>query len=351
MYQPETNSKNFSALLYDIDNGSIKIPQFQRDFVWSKEKSAKLIDSIVKGYPVGTFIIWKTKESLRSIRNIGGISLPDTPIGDFAEYILDGQQRVTSIYAALKGLIIKREKDGKEKEEDFSQMYIDLEANEEEDIIIIDIENKDKNSVLKLKDLLYGDLEELVNLYKKYIGKIGEYKRRIESYNFTIISTREIPIDVATEIFTRLNTGGKPLTNFEIMVAKTFDVEKDFDLSEKYENLINKLSKFNYQTIADATILQTVSVILTKECKKNVILKLKKEDFIEVWDEAIDSVDRAIDYFKTVLRIKVSQLLPYNALIVPFSYFFYKHKEKPSIEIQKYLQDFFLACFTFRKIF
>lgn len=341
MYQPETNSKNFSALLNDIDKGTIKIPQFQRDFVWSKEKSAKLIDSIIKGYPVGTFIIWKTKESLRSVRNIGGISLPDTPSGDFAEYVLDGQQRVTSIYASLKGLIIRREKDGKEKEEDFSEMYIDLNAGDEDDIILIDIENKDKSSILKLRDLLYGDLEELVNSYRGFIGKISEYKKRIESYNFTIVSTREIPIDVATEIFTRLNTGGKPLTNFEIMVAKTFDVERNFDLSEKYDVLIKKLSKVNYQTIADATILQTVATILTKECKKNVILKLEKENFINTWDEAINAVERAVDYFRIVLRIKVSQLLPYNALIVPFAYFFHKHKEKPSLEIQKYLQDFF----------
>jgi uncharacterized protein with ParB-like and HNH nuclease domain len=63
----------------DIDKGTIKIPQFQRDFVWNKEKSAKLLDSIVKGYPIGTFILWKTKEELRSLRNIGGLELPRTP--------------------------------------------------------------------------------------------------------------------------------------------------------------------------------------------------------------------------------------------------------------------------------
>lgn len=61
MQQPENQSKKYTNLFNDIDNGRIKLPQFQRDFVWGKEKTAKLIDSIIKGYPIGTFIFWKTK--------------------------------------------------------------------------------------------------------------------------------------------------------------------------------------------------------------------------------------------------------------------------------------------------
>jgi hypothetical protein len=63
----------------------------------------------VKGYPVGTFILWKTKEALRSIRDLGGHKLPEPPAGDFIEYVLDGQQRITSIYATIRGLAIERD--------------------------------------------------------------------------------------------------------------------------------------------------------------------------------------------------------------------------------------------------
>ncbi len=83
MHQPEPQSISFSALMNDIEKGVIKIPQFQREFVWGKEKSAKLLDSILKGFPIGTFILWKTKESLRYVRNIGSAKLPETPDGDF----------------------------------------------------------------------------------------------------------------------------------------------------------------------------------------------------------------------------------------------------------------------------
>jgi len=91
MLQPENQSKKYHHLFTDIDIGRIKIPKFQRDFVWSKGQTAKLIDSIIKGFPIGTFIFWKTFEELRYVKNIGNISLPDPPKGDAVFYVLYGQ--------------------------------------------------------------------------------------------------------------------------------------------------------------------------------------------------------------------------------------------------------------------
>ncbi|AEF93201.1 Protein of unknown function DUF2081 [Desulfotomaculum nigrificans CO-1-SRB] len=337
MYQPEPHSFKFTVLLNDIEQGLIKIPQFQRDFVWSKEQSAKLMDSILKGYPIGTFILWKTKERLRSIRNIGGVNLPDTPEGDFIQYVLDGQQRMTSLYASLKGVTIKRET----KDEDFSKIYVDLLASEDEDIVITDISEKEPGSYIKLTDLLNGGLSLAKKFDEKYHDKLDDYYKRIATYDFPAILIKNSSIDIATEIFTRINIGGKKLSVFEIMVAKTFDAERDFDLSEKYDELIDSLSNVDYETISDATVLQTVSVCLVKECSKKQILKLDKQQFIDIWDDVVDAIERAVDYFRGFFRIPVSNLLPYNALIVPFAYYFYHHKNKPTGKQQEYLQDYF----------
>ena len=81
--------------------------------------------------------------------------------------------------------------------------------------------------------------------------------------------------------------------------------------------------------------------MLEKECTRKTILKLNKKKFIEIWDDAIEAIESTAEYFKGFYRIPVSQLLPYNALIIPFSYFFYNHKDKPTGQKQKYLQDFF----------
>jgi hypothetical protein len=341
MYLPEPMSRNFRGLLNDIEKGQIKIPQFQREFVWDLRKSANLMDSIIKGYPIGTLIFWKTKERLRAIRDIGNFRLPIPEEGDFIEYVLDGQQRLTSLFASLKGVKIERDYG---KIDDYAEMYINLEAKEDDEIVITDKEGIDERSLIRITDLLYGGIILLSHYPHGFLLKLEDYKTRIESYNYSIILIKEAPIDVATEIFTRINVGGKPLSVFEIMVAKTFDAERNFDLAEKHKKLIEDLTPMNYETMSDATILQTVSIILENECTKKKILKLNKHKFIDIWNDVVDSIERAIEYFKGSYRIPVSQLLPYNALIVPFAYFFYHNKDKPTGDKQKYLQDYFWRC-------
>lgn len=341
MNLPEPQPKNFPTLISDIEKGQIKIPQFQREFVWEFKKCASLIDSIVKGYPIGTLIFWRTKDRLRSIRNIGGCSLPEPPEGDFVDYVLDGQQRLTALFASLKGLEVERDN---YKIDDFGGMYIDLKAKEDEQIVITDISDKDQESVIRITDLLSGKISFLAKFSAPYQEKIDEYRTRLLSYNYSTIQVREAPIDIATEIFTRINVGGKPLTLFEIMVAKTFEPKRNFDLSEKFDELIEDLKPLNYETISDATILQTISLLLDDECKRQTILKLDKQEFINIWSDAITAIESAVEYFIGFYRIPVSQLLPYNALIVPFAYFFYHHPDKPTGEQQKYLQDFFWRC-------
>ncbi len=337
MNQPEPQSISFSTLLSDIEQGLIKIPQFQRDFVWTKEKSALLLDSMLKGFPIGTFILWKTKESLRTVRNLGDTSLPDTPEGEFIQHVLDGQQRLTSLYAITKGLKVKRE----ERMDDFAEVYVNLRAESEESIVTTDISSFDKKSFVRVVDLLNADFRFLASYPKELHDKLSEYKRRLETYAFSIVLVREAPLDVATEIFTRINVTGRPLSVFEIMVAKTFDAKRDFDLAAKYDNLVERLQDVGYDTIPAATVLQTVSAILVKECSKKEILKLSKSKFINVWPRATQAIYSAVDYFRSYYRIPVSKLMPYGSLLVPFGYFFFKHPDKPTRDQQKYLRDFF----------
>lgn len=337
MNLPEPQSVTFSSLFSEIENGAIKIPQFQREFVWSKAKSAKLLDSIVKGYPIGTFILWKTNERLRSIRNLGGVSLPETPKGDAVKYVLDGQQRLTSLFVTLKGLTIHRET----HEEDYSQFWVDLTASEHEEIVLMETAGRNEKQVIQLKDLLSGDFAYLASFQKELQDRIRTYKNRIESYQFSAILMKDAAIDVATEVFTRLNVGGEPLSVFEIMVAKTYDPDKKFDLAEKFSALLTDLQAVDYDTLSSATVLQTVSVLIRKDCRKREILNLPKQDVIKTWPKAVEAIRASVDYFRNYYRIPVSKLLPYPGLVIPFAYFFYRHPDKPTGDRQKYLQDFF----------
>lgn len=337
MNLPEPQSVTFPSLFDQIRNGTIKIPQFQRDFVWTKAQSARLLDSIIKGYPIGTFIFWGTQERLRSIRNLGGIELPDTPAGNAVRYVLDGQQRMTSLFVTLNGLSVHRE----DHEDDYSQMWLDLAATEEDDLVLLDIKDREESSIIRLHDLLHGEFDYLASFPKAAQQRIKLYKNRIESYQFSAVQITDAPIDVATEIFTRLNVGGKPLTPFEIMVAKTYDPAAGFDLSEKFGALIEELAEIEYETIAESNLLQAIAIFLGKDAKRKSILRLKREDVIATWPLVVDGVKRAIDYFRSAYGIPASRLLPYPALVIPFAYFLHHHKKNPSGNRAKYLEDFF----------
>ena len=330
--------QNTPACLWTSNGVKLKSPSFSATLCGGIQKSAALIDSIVKGFPVGTFIFWSTKERLRHIRDIGSESLPPPKDGETASYVLDGQQRITSLYATLKGLPIERESGATE---DFSKIFIDLDAAEDDQIVITDVTGKEEKTFIRLTDLLYGGLPSLAAFDARYHGKLEEYKRRIEGYDFPVIEVRNVAIDVATEIFTRINVGGVPLSLFEIMVAKTYDETRNFDLSEKFDELLERLETVDYETISDAIVLQLISLILKKECKKQVILKISRDEFIDTWPKAISAMEHAVEYFRSRFGIPVSALLPYNALLVPFSYFFYHHPDNPTASQRKSLEDFF----------
>jgi len=338
---PTPTHARYANLLNDIERGEIKIPQFQRDFVWSIQKSAALIDSVIKGYPIGTFIFWATKDRLRSVKDLGNIRLPEAKEGEIVRFVLDGQQRLTSLFASLKGLNVERPSG---REDDFSKVYVDLKAEPSEQIVITDLTNKDEAACIRLTDLLHGGLETLTAYPRDHHRKLDEYKQRIQSYDFSIVEVRDVPIDVATEIFTRINVGGTPLTVFEIMVAKTYDDRLGFDLSEKFDELIATLDRVDFETISNAPILQLIALILRRDCKKQTILKLSKDEFIDLWPKAVDAVERAVEYLRNAYRIPVSELLPYGTLLAPFGYYFYKHPDKPDATQKALLEDFFWRC-------
>jgi len=85
-----------------ITGGDIRIPAFQRGYVWEPEQVAFLLDSIYKGFPIGTVVLWQTDERLSVEKNLGSFVLPE-PKKDYpVNYVLDGQQRLTSLSRFFK---------------------------------------------------------------------------------------------------------------------------------------------------------------------------------------------------------------------------------------------------------
>lgn len=336
-----TGTQKLHHLQTDLEKGRIKLPQFQRDYVWDIEKSAALIDSILRGYPVGDLIYWHTDDRLREVRNLGRLKFPNADRGEKVHYVLDGQQRLTSIISALLGLTVTL-KNGTEI--DFSGLLVHLNPTDPESPIVRHDypEDEDGAYCVPLTQLWsrrgrkYDACEDTLREAR------DDLSTRLVTYEIPKVTLEDADLAIATEVFSRINTSGLELTVFEIMVARTYDPKNNFDLVEKFDEFSEELKDANFESFSATDILQLISLMLKDDCKKRTILSLDKARFIATWPEALEAVKAAVDYVKTSFRVPVSRLLPYSSLLVPISLFFHWNQLKPPNAAQaSLLEDFF----------
>lgn len=202
--QPKPDSRKYSDLINDIEKGIIKIPKFQREFVWPIDKTAALLDSIVKGYPIGTFILWRTDHRMSDVRDIGNIELPATPRDRLVEYVLDGQQRMTSLFAAYKGAQIQRA--GQKKTTDYSQIFVNLEQYLSDDGQIVTTDPPEENAKLvPLGDVMRLSRKITNRMFSegftdKEIDLADQFRQAFTTYDFSLITLTREDIDSAIEV-------------------------------------------------------------------------------------------------------------------------------------------------------
>ena len=324
----------------NLSNGTYVIPDFQRDFVWDINKSAQLLDSWLKGYPLGAFILWTTDEALCPIKEIGNtVIFHNQDDTNKITYILDGQQRITSIFAAIKGLTIKKKS--------YADIVINLDADlddYEADIVTVRTDDTEfaHISFSKLYDF---DMVYIVKNYPNHIDKIQTIKRKLDELDFSSIKIDNVSIDVATEIFTRLNTGGKKLTPFEIMTAKTYKPDV-FNLVEKAEESRDNLNIAYKSSVSNEDLLKMVSLCVTGGTSTKHQLKLTRDEMLGSFDLVVEALNKAIAFCINSLKLPVGNMLPYSAILYLYTYFFYKYGKiyalkSPSKQQQDYLIDYY----------
>ncbi len=347
--RPQPIQLKLSDIENNLANGNYVIPAFQRDFVWSIEDSAKLLDSWLKGYPLGSFILWTTDEILCPIKEIGNtVIYSKKDSTEKTTYILDGQQRITSIFASIRGLKVKKSS--------YEDIIINLDANpDDHETRIVTIKKEDVNfKYISFTKLLKEDAFYLVENYtKEYVKKIGEIQKKINELDFSAIKIEGASIEVATEIFTRLNTGGKGLDDFDIMVAKTYRPKTnelpEFHLGDKVEEYSKSIPRC-YRGVADRKImLQLVTLCLRGEVSRKAQLSITRDEMIATFDDVVKATNRAIDFCISYLKIPVWKFFAYTSVFQLYVYFFYNYNQThnlaaPSITQQQYLIDYYWRC-------
>ncbi|MBP3869687.1 MAG: DUF262 domain-containing protein [Faecalicoccus sp.] len=377
-------------LLNDVRNGKIGLPDLQRPFVWKDNKVRDLVDSMMKGYPIGYIMLWKSPDEYKTINQIG---TNDKRFTQPDYLVIDGQQRLTALLAAMFGIKVK-DKNYSERQiriafnpltrefavwtqayernpEWINEISTVFEANENHDVPKFRKQFiKDCNAGRQKagKDLLSDDEEEAIETNLTDLLNLSSYT--LPQLSINAKATEE---DVA-EIFVRVNSGGQKLK------------EKNFieTLLAVYDNdIYNKIDKFcaesripkdgtayNFILNADSSHLIRMAVAVGfRRAKLNYAYMLLRGKNLETGDVTEEEMQSNLTMFKNALD-KVTNLNNWHKIMdlfgeagyvngkivastnaVVFCYVLYligKYDYKvPSIELQKIIKKWiFMSTIT-----
>jgi len=330
-------SRKIDRLISRIEEGDIKIPAFQRGFVWNQEQVIELVDSIYRDYPIGSILLWSSNERLHSTRNIGGFLIPDREPEYPINYVLDGQQRLATIYAVF---CKDRRRDSQNVRYDINpdifEIYFDL----DEDRIVPEVEIIEDHANFKMSTLFDVNkfYEEVNRLEDKYRQKAVELQSQFKNYEIHVITTTKRNKEQVGIIFERINNTGTRLTTLDLMVAWTWG--EDFLLREELDSILETLELKGFGETPDKIILQCLAGIVKKTTKTKDILDLEPETVRNSIDKLKSSLEKSMDFLSTELNVTSRDFLPHSHQVVPLTFFF-SMVNTPNQEQSKILKQWF----------
>jgi hypothetical protein len=332
-----------------LSKDKLLIPTFQREFVWEPENILKLWDSIFRFYPIGSILYWVTNSYLHTHRKLGGFEFPhdEDAVKKFNEwsYILDGQQRATSLLVSLLG------GKGKVKGSDTFDYTLYFDAAKAEFFFVNELDKyKTKTNpsfLIRLKDVpkwdfsFYKEISAKDGFNKNIESNLQQLQRIFADYKLVLIKIQGVDIEEVCEIFERVNQEGKKLDPVDIIVARTYRNEdlknniKGFYLRDNIvefkEILASQGNRF--QNLEDLTTIQMISICLRKEEVGNrksfgitpkALDNLKTEDLENNWQICQKTIFQTIKFLFDI-KIHGPDLLPYSYLLFPLCYHFHKN--------------------------
>jgi hypothetical protein len=309
-------------ILSDVAKGQIRIPAFQRGFVWEPDRVAYLMDSLYKGYPFGSVLFWRTKEQLKVERDLGPFKLPDPKVDYPIDYVLDGQQRITSIFG-----VFQTELENVNTDVFWQDVYFDLSSTDNpQDAQFLALPPSDVDPVIHFPlKVLFDSVayRKATNAYQDQTLERIDRMQAIfkECLIPTQVSTTEDKATVAL-IFERVNRQGVPLDTLQLLSAWTWSEE--FQLQEEFQNLSEDLKPFGFSDIGEDTnlILRCCSAILTDDAAPEKLLTLNGQVVRENFGRITNGLKYAVDYLRKHLGVFSVANLPYSTMLVPLSVFF-----------------------------
>lgn len=340
----KADKEDISQYILNFEKGNLQVPAFQRDFVWTNEKKLDLFDSIKKGYPIGSILLWRPNfDSEEEYENFGGgklgaYKIPLRTSNSF--YILDGFQRLSTLIgcllhpqkAAMKGII-------RDENEWFKEFNIIYNLKDEK----FEINRSKGFDNLKFYQIpLYKLIDgkeffqfqkDLFDNDKEYIEKYEEISLIFQKYNIPNINIFGGSITEAVDIFQRLNSTGAPITADWVVSARAFGKDNNFRLGTEIDNLLEiDLSPYNFQNIKRDVILNCITNSfggvyfdqIAKNNNKKLEVLVDRLDFIPTTKSTFKAIEKASKFLFENQFVLDAKYIPYNNQFIFIADFFSK---------------------------
>lgn len=283
------------------------------------------MDSLYRDFPIGNLLLWQTREKLEKEKELGPFSLPDAKKDWPIQYVLDGQQRITSIFSVFQTDLTMNPS----SKFDWLDIYFDLETGDDQwdsSFLALADENVDParhfplNRVFDDKNF-YRSLEGLSEPYRQRAIQIQSRFKEIQ-IPYELVE-REQHEEIAL-IFERINRTGVRLDAFQLLSAWTWSTE--FDLKESLSDLQDEIEPFGFGELADDTnlFMKCCAAIIDGDAQLKTIISLKGPAVRDRYDEIKTGITGAIEFVRKELKLPSLSAVPYPAMIVPLARFFAK---------------------------
>lgn len=332
----DTNPRALKDLLAEIHNRTTALPDFQRDFVWEPGATQELIVSIAKNYPAGSILRVRDAKRVFAVREFEG-----APILGGAKHtflVLDGQQRLTSLYQAFYGVgehryfvNLGRLMDGADFEEAIFHVRATTKwAKDREDFAVQAKELLLPLSVLKAGAGGFSKWnrkvarqladKERIALEDALDGIEEKWIQTIDDYHFPVVTlTDKTEPDALCTIFETLNRTGVKLSVFELLTARFWP--KEVKLRALWEKALA-----DYPVIADFDVdpyyvLQGISLASRKapSCKRSDVLNMAASDITKWWDRVILGLATGLEILRDDCKVMLPKWLPYQTMLPPLA--------------------------------
>ena len=303
--------------------GKIRVPRFQRAFVWSQADLRQLLDSVLRGIPIGSILVWDTERHVESTPRIGPVQISSRPKG-VVGYLLDGQQRVSSLVGTLR---LTDDAEPIVDQIDW-RVYYDLDNHEfvhvREPAGSVGRQHFPVRSLLSTAGFFEAcrHIQSGAGDNKLALQRLAEADRlanAIRDYQLPLIHIQEADLESAVTVFARLNRRGRKMTADEMVSALTYQ-EGEFHLAQKLDEFKSELKKTGFGNLGRVFLFRSVLAALDLEIYgKDWADLMVKPQLREKLPKAFGSAAQGIILALKLLRslgVTSDRLLPYGLQLV-----------------------------------